>query len=412
MGLIKYLISRNTIIESDLLYFSSGFSFQTENTTINSAYLLIYDNGFINQEKRDELINKFTNAQKIYWGFSKLAKIFKHRKAKTFDIHESLYDIPFADCNPKQIITLTEGKTKYKFRINELIYLWKIALENSQGLTPMPKNPSNPYTGLPFSYHNLYNIYFFARMNTYINIPETIGALFKLDFDLKKFNIQYYPNLCEKAIKVYLHESENIILFYDCINMICSNEKLFNYPNFDKNMENKCRKEFVDLLKPILTYYLYSTVSHNPFIKKKNRKLFRKSVKKIMKEHPTFGRRVVQITNNDGLVENYNRFALPIINSSCEDSSEDSSEDSNEDSSEDSIEDSNEDSNEVSNENVVNDEEEIILDINYEIDSLDTVNIEEPGEELYQEEYGQWRDDQNWSPNEYASNDEESSDNL
>ena len=122
-------------------------------------------------------------------------------------------------------------------------------------------------------------------MNTYINIPDTIGALFKMGFNIGNFTVQYYPSLCEKNIKVYLQESENIVLFYDCINMISSNKKLFRYPNFDTNMENKYKIEFVHLLKSILTLYLYSTVSYNPIIKKINKKSFQKTVKKFMNEN-------------------------------------------------------------------------------------------------------------------------------
>ena len=117
----------------DSLYFNNTCSRDKYSSVIKSAYITIYNNGFINQEKKNELINKLTTAQKVYCGFAKLAKIYKHRKAKTFDINESLYDVPFKDCNPLQIITLTEGNTKYKFRINELIYLWKISLANSYG---------------------------------------------------------------------------------------------------------------------------------------------------------------------------------------------------------------------------------------------------------------------------------------
>ena len=227
-------------------------------------------------------------------------------------------------------------------------------------------------------------------MNTYINIPDTIGALFKMDFHIGKFTIQYYPSLCEKTIKVYLQESENIVLFYDCINMISSNRKLFRYPNFDTNMENKYKIEFVHLLKPILTLYLSGTVSCNPITKKINIKLFRKTVKKGMKDCPTFGRRVAQRPSNN--VENYNRFSIPA-----------------------------EDSSEITTEEDVISDEEVISDVNSETDLFDTVHDQEESEqeefeqeefeqeEFEQEESEQWREDQVWGPNEYSTSDDEES---
>ena len=400
MNLIKYITkTMYDPMDTDLLYFNNMNSPQEERlSVIKSAHHMIYNNGFISQEKKNELINKLTDAQKIYWGFTKLAKIFKHRKTKTFDIHESLYDVPFKDCNPLQIITLTEGNTKYKFRINELIYLWKISLANSYGLTPSPKNPSNPYTGLPFSYHNLYNIYFFARMNTYINIPDTIGLLFKIDFNIRKFTIQNYPSLCEKTIKVYLQESETIVLFYDCINMVSANTKLFRYPNFDTNMENKYKMEFVYLLKSILTFYLYDTASCNPITKKINKKLFRKNVKKFMEAHPTFGRRVVQRPINS--VENYNRFSMP-----AEDSSENTTDDEEE-----MISDINSETN-LSDQEESDQEESDQEESDQEEHNQEASDQEESDQEASdQEESDQWREDQNWSPNEEASDEDTSSD--
>ena len=187
-------------------------------------------------------------------------------------------------------------------------------MANCCNLQPSPIMPRNPYTGLKFSIHNLYNIYFFACFNTDILINNLIKSFFHLNFEIKKFKMEQYHNLCDNAIKNYIQDSEPIQLFYDCINMVNANPRIFNYSRINEEMNYKHKIQFVHLLKEYLTYYLYSTESCNPFIKSKNRILFKKSIKNFMKKHPTFGRRIILTPRSQSQnIENFNVFAMPVI---------------------------------------------------------------------------------------------------
>jgi hypothetical protein len=275
---------------------------------------MVYDNFFINETKQQNLIALFSKAQKIYWTLNRFAQKYKYIKTKSFDIQKSLYEVEFSKCKKTHIISLIENNTKYIFRINELLNLWKTSLSNCCNLQPAPIIPRNPYTGLKISIHNLYNIYFFARFNTDILINNLIKSFFHLNFDIKKFKKEQYHNLCDNAIKNYIQDSEPIQLFYDCINMINANPRIFNYSRINEEMNYKHKIQFVNLLKEYLTYYLYSTESCNPFIKSKNRILFKKSIKKFMKKHPTFGRRIILTPRSQSQnIENFNIFAMPVI---------------------------------------------------------------------------------------------------
>jgi hypothetical protein len=126
--------------------------------------------------------------------------------------------------------------------------------------------------------------------------------------------MEQYHNLCDNAIKNYIQDSEPIQLFYDCINMVNAHPRIFNYSRINEEMKYKHKIQFVQLLKEYLTFYLYSTESCNPFIKSKNRILFKKSVKKFMKKHPTFGRRIILTPRSQSQnIENFNVFAMPVI---------------------------------------------------------------------------------------------------
>lgn len=319
MELLRYII-KNIDTENKeqnqhyYLYFTNCMtSFKLSWPKMKSAYNMIYNNPFINDDKKNILINLFNKAQKVYWGFTKLALIYKNKKTKMCDITESLYGVPFESCKKNNIITLIENNRKYKFRVNELLKLWKTALETSEGFVPNPKIPINPYTGLKFSRANLYNIYFFVKFNTIYNIPALCNIYFSLAFDKKLFRKKVFPFLREKAIAAYLEKSDADTLFYDCVNMLRANKKIFKNSNVNEQMSRKYRLELVSILKDILRNYLFSMFSVNPCVKKEHMKLFQSKTKNFMSQHPTFGRRIFHTRSNIRRSEDFNRFAPPII---------------------------------------------------------------------------------------------------
>ena len=50
-----------------------------------------------------------------------------------------------------EIIVINQNNTNYKFRLLDLIKLWKIALYNSQNMFPQPIKLKNPFTNIEFS---------------------------------------------------------------------------------------------------------------------------------------------------------------------------------------------------------------------------------------------------------------------
>jgi hypothetical protein len=96
--------------------------------------------------------------------------------------------------------------------------------------------------------------------------------------------------------------------------MLRANEKIFKNSNVDEQMSRKHRLELVFILKDILRNYLFSTFSINPFTKKEHKKIFVSIAKKFMEQHPTFGRRIFSTSSNIYRTENFNRFAVPIVN--------------------------------------------------------------------------------------------------
>ena len=169
--IVKHIIEKNekrnkvkklyTVDNLDTLYFNNVFSpDKYKLSKMLSVKTMVYNNFFINETKQQNLIALFSKAQKIYWTLNGFVQKYKYKKTKSFDIQKSLYEVEFRKCKKTHIISLIENNTKYIFRINELLNLWKTSLMNCYNLQPAPIMPRNPYTGLEFSFHNLYNIAF------------------------------------------------------------------------------------------------------------------------------------------------------------------------------------------------------------------------------------------------------------
>jgi len=142
-----------------------------------------------------------------------------------------------------------------------------------------------------------------------------------------------YTLLREDAIKSHLSDSTVSVLYFDIVNMINGNQKIFKNRKMKKNINFSGRIKIVKLLKPILYFYLFGILSCNPFVKRKMWRRFISSVKRFLCKHPAFGRlikrkRCFRISTDLNYLANTNRINISVDSSDSSDNS-DSSSDSN-----------------------------------------------------------------------------------
>ena len=135
-------------------YFSSKFDILN--------HLILNNNSLLVHEKEYYLI-KFYKAQKHYSNIRKFAAMFKYKYSKQFEMDTDLCFNKFNKLNKSILISLLENNIVYKFRISDLINIINKSLSNSPNFFAEPSEIKNPYTNLPFSHANLYNIYFKLR---------------------------------------------------------------------------------------------------------------------------------------------------------------------------------------------------------------------------------------------------------
>ena len=151
------------------LYFNNFYTVKkiSENFEKENIFSVIkkslIDNPFVNNDELDEneTIEFICKAQKFKMLMIKYVRKFKYKKYTVYDINQDLLLNDLSDFPENQKIHLVENKTIYKFRLTDLLNIITKSLTNYVDIYIVePSEIKNPYTNLPFSMNNLYNIFF------------------------------------------------------------------------------------------------------------------------------------------------------------------------------------------------------------------------------------------------------------
>ena len=246
------------------------------------------DNDFFTDKQKKIYLDFFSTAQKHYFSFTKLARIWKMRK---FDYYNNDVDLCLKslDSFPEsQKITLVHFDKKYIFRLTDLMNIWVRALTKNTGFQPTPKYPFNPYINRPFRKHHLYNIYF-KLLDSKFMIPPLIQNFFKVNMNLTKFELHNYPILKDYAIDYYLKEADDTSLFLDVIHMVETFRIELEYVYIDSRMPNDIVKEIVVIMKPYLRDFFIGLLCCNPLKKELSRSSALNGLRCFFQRFPRFG---------------------------------------------------------------------------------------------------------------------------
>jgi hypothetical protein len=257
------------------------------------------NNIFLTEEQKEDFINIFCKIQKTYFALSRFAYIYKYNRAKVvvdFDLCLNQIDI-----NDKNSICLLQAKTKYYFRINDLINIIDNALSNSPNFFSDSLITKNPYNNIPFNKSTLYNIYFYIITKTSI-VSELIHKFFLSNFDLDKFEKDYEYLIREHSIHKYVKNSNDITLYNSILTMIdCYNDR-YDYFYYNDNDKLKIsiepdfpKKQLVEIMRPYLLLYFSYKYSLITTTKMNSKILLYEKLKQFYDFNPTFSRKQIKV---------------------------------------------------------------------------------------------------------------------
>jgi len=246
---------------------------------------LIIENKFLSTEEKSSLINSIILIQQYFYKFQHLKNIIYNKQYIKSSINE--YDIGLNLLSEYTItnkITIIEDNSYFTFFLPDLIKIMCNSLLYHNNLFGEPIIPKNPYTSIPFSENNLYNIYF-KLLDSNILIPNIINLYFKSNFNIKQFYIENETLLRDLQIKSYF-TNMNLDNKY---NYIIEMLKVYKHCNISIHPKYN-KKEVLDKLGPILYNYGIAEYSFNPTKKIYSKNKVIKFLKQFHRENPLFGR--------------------------------------------------------------------------------------------------------------------------
>jgi hypothetical protein len=223
---IQIVINRLLILKTSNNYkkLNKELRYLRNGTTI---FLTPYDCEFV--------LNTFNKITTIRHFLNKY--VYSTLKVKNINPKETInsQDLQFQEFTPqdKNVVTIENDSKIYKFRISEILTIYKFAVYNidSNYMIPEPIIPKNPYTNEELTLRQQYILYekllsYFCKKGK--TLPEHYILMKNSYFSTEKFKIKYY---CYLIYKCAITETQNL----------SDDEWFMNIDNYLCEYEHYCR---------------------------------------------------------------------------------------------------------------------------------------------------------------------------
>lgn len=212
----------------------------------------------------EELFTIFSEVQQIYFGFSRLARIYKLKKATIKNTHDLALN-PITNFHPRKTIVFLQDRSLYAMHLTELINIINTGLTYTNPYFILEiYTAKNPYTNISFNKAILYNIYFAIKQSDY-KMPPLFHAFFMCHFNIHDFARIHRHCILEYAIDRFIFNTHYSILYAPIIDMLQCNSltsKIHISADFPKEV-------LVDIMRPYLHMYYrmqYSDLSEEGWV--------------------------------------------------------------------------------------------------------------------------------------------------
>ena len=202
--IIKCITNNNEYIKNKSINPSVKTSFWLQEFVNNRNKFLDMEDYLNNKDTflylPDDYMNLMCCIQQTYFAIIKLKQLVKLKYYKKYDYSYDLIGNELKELKNKHRITIIENNTVYNFSLKDLINNIHHSIVSSDNFFWEPKEPKNPYTNLPLSKHNLYNIYFAYKQTLLLNnLP--FEYYFSSGFSIKNLSKIYESEMSDYTIK-------------------------------------------------------------------------------------------------------------------------------------------------------------------------------------------------------------------
>jgi hypothetical protein len=267
-----------------MLFCFSAYTRKTQ-TKLQELHSLIENPVPFGNNRTNYTLECFQKSQRIYNGFSKLARIFKYKRS-TVKVEHDLYLNPINKQHKNSLLIFQDG-CKYWFTLSDLINIIVNSITNTCNFFSNPLECKNPYNNLVFSKAILYNIYFHVKQSN-LKMPTLLNQYFACDFELKLFETENEFLIREHSILRYINKSPNDVLLKEIDEMlkVFTRKRIKYHQDFPKD-------ELIEIMRPYL--YLHCICKYGIEgleIRDSSYKLLYNKLMEFQKKSPNFGRRI------------------------------------------------------------------------------------------------------------------------
>ena len=176
------------------------------------VFTMIMANIFFLDSFKEEFFVIFEKTQRTYFALKRFLHICRFRTMKS-KIDTDLCMNPI-DITRKNTFTLVQNGAKYLFTTPDILKLTMTALMNAHDFFSEPRFPKNPYTNIPLTRTDMYNIYFHVIGTRFI-VPPLLVECFLNHFELENFLIDNESKLRNLSIKNYVLNSPHTVLYIE-----------------------------------------------------------------------------------------------------------------------------------------------------------------------------------------------------
>ena len=254
-------------------YFLGMFSYKDKFEYIKSNVL---DNVFMNKQMKEEFLTLFAKIQRTYYGFSRLAHIYKLQKAKLV-IDTDLY-LNTIESTQNNALTLYQNNSKYLFIIGDLINIINNNLSHAPDFFVDPLITKNPYNNIKFS-------------------RELLQQYFITNFNIKHFKDNNECLIRDYAIKSFVFTSSTEILFPSVGDMLHKFKRVVKNISIHRDFP---KDTLVDIMRPYLhLYYIHKYAISGTMKKYDAYDILRKKLRLFARFNNKFGRKYIHFLDKN-----------------------------------------------------------------------------------------------------------------
>lgn len=265
-------------------------------------YKTIIENIFLRKQHKDDIENIFFKTQRTYHIIKRVLYRYRFYKAPT-RIQTDLC-LNAIDLHHVNTFILYKNKVKYCFTVRDLIHIITNSITHCYDFFSEPTEPKNPYTNIPFTKADLYNMYFCMKKSSHI-ISPFITSFFMSNLDIDLFSLNNEAAIREVSIKnfvmnstinqLYIEIKEMIDDYFEISMIVSTNLKMKKKEYKTIVVDNEFPKErLVNIMRPYLYMYLMSTEYITGTEKRAiAKRIFKHMIRRFINFNPNFGRKCI-----------------------------------------------------------------------------------------------------------------------